>query len=134
MKWVYLTLSLILYLVDILLLISLAVEHTIVIAFPYRHRSIMTAKIVSGILAAVWGLSAILTITSTIVVPVDLLWALAVNRWDMSIFPYLVIPRLISVISITVVNILLQYKITITARKAEENKRLGNKEEKRSIN
>ena len=130
-KWVYLTLSLLFYLVDILLPISLAAERMIVIAFPYRHRSIMTTKMVAGILAAVWGLSAILTITSTIVVPVDLLWALAVNRWDMSIFPYLVIPRLISVISITVVNILLQYKITITARKAEENKRLGNEEEKR---
>jgi len=36
-KWVYLTLSLLFYLVDILLPISLAAERTIVIAFPYRH-------------------------------------------------------------------------------------------------
>ena len=130
-KWVYLTLSLLFYVVDILLPVSLAAERMIVIAFPYHHRSIITTKVVAGILAAVWGLSAILTITTTIVVPVDLLWALAVNSWDLSIFPYLVIPRLFSVISITVANILLQYKITITTRKAEENKRLGNEEEKR---
>ena len=68
----------ILQFMTILLLITLAVNRVVVMASPYHHRYIMTKKAVAGILAAMWGLSAILTVTITIVVSVHIGWPLAV--------------------------------------------------------
>lgn len=131
LKLVILSPALLFYLIDVILPITLATERMIVIAFPFRHRSIMTTKTVVGMLAVMWGLSAILSIIITVTVPVDILWSLGVVYWHIPIFPYFVILRLMSAISITVANIFLQYKITVSNRKAKENQRLGN-EEKRS--
>ena len=131
LKFLILSPALLFYLIDILLPITLATERLIVIAFPFRHRSIMTTKTVAGILAAMWGLSAILTIIITVTVPVDVFSSLAVVYWHPPLFPYVYILRLLSAASIIIANIFLQYKITISNRKAKENKRLGN-EERRS--
>ena len=133
LKLLILSPALLFYLIDILLPITLATERMIVIAFPFRHRNIMTTKTVAGMLAAMWGLSAILTVIITVTVPVDILWPLGVVYWHTPIFPYLMILRLMSAISIIAANIFLQYKITTSNRKAKENQRLGN-EEKRSKN
>ena len=131
LKLLILSPALLFYLMDVILPITLATERMIVIVFPFRHRSIMTTKTVAGMLAAMWGLSAILTIIITVTVPVDVLWPLGVVYWHTPIFPYFLTLRLMSAMSIITVNILLQYKITISNRKAKENQRLGN-EEKRS--
>ena len=64
------------YLMSILLPIPVAVKRMIAIAFPFRHRSIMTTKTVARMLAAMWELSAILTIINIITVPVDIVWSL----------------------------------------------------------
>ena len=129
LKLLILSPGLLFYLINILLPITLATERLIVVVYPFRHRSILKGKTVACMLAAMWGLSAILTVIITITVPVDILWPLGVVYWDFTtIFPYIVIPRLISAISIMVANILLQHKITISNRKAKENERLGNEE------
>ena len=47
-------------LMNILLPTTIAMERMIVIGFPYRHRSIMTTKMVIGILAAMWGVQYLL--------------------------------------------------------------------------
>ena len=129
LQWLIIPQSTILYLMIILLPITLAAERLIVIAFPFRHKSIMTTKTVAGMLAAMWGLSTILTIIITVIVPVEIVWPLGLTRWHYTIFPIVVIPRLTSTVFIIVANVFLQYKITITNRKARENRRLGNEEE-----
>ena len=130
LKLLILSPALLFYLMDVILPITLVTERMIVIVFPFRHRSIMTTKTVAGMLAAMWGLSAILTIIITVTVPVDVLWPLGVVYWHTPIFPYFLTLRLMSAMSIITVNILLQYKITISNRKAKENQRLGNEEKR----
>ena len=69
-----------LFLMNILLLPNtIAIKHMIVIGFLYCHRSIMTTKLVIGILAAMWGVSLILTIMITIVAIVDKEWPLELS-------------------------------------------------------
>ena len=68
-KWLMFAPFTILYLMDILLPITVALERMIVIAFPFRHRNIMTNKTVAGILAAMWDTSIILTMISIITIP-----------------------------------------------------------------
>ena len=132
LKWLLVSPSLLLYLMAILLPITLVVERMIVITFPFRHRSIMTTKAVAGMLATMWGLSAILTIIIVLIVPVDIVWPLALVVWHPRIYPFMIVPRLTSAVSVIVTNAFLQYKITISNRKAKENERLGNEEEVKS--
>ena len=89
----------------------------------------MTTKTIAGMLATMWGLSTILTIIIVAIVPVDIVWPLVVVVWHPSIFPFILVPRLTSAVSVIVANAFLQYKITISNRKAKENERLGNEEE-----
>ena len=117
-------------LMTIMLPITLAIERMIVIGFPYRHRSIMTTKTAIGILAMMWSLSFILTILITIIVPVDIVWPLALINYHTNILPFFMLPRLTSAAFIAAANIFLQYKVIRSNRKAKENKRLGNEEEK----
>ena len=118
-----------LHLMTILLPVTLAIERMIVISFPYRHRSIMTTKTVVSILAALWGLSLIVTIMITIVVSVDIIWPLALVYYHATVALFFVIPRLTSAVLIIIVNLFLLYKVVVSNRKAKENKRLGNEDE-----
>ena len=115
--------------VSILLLITLAIDRVVVIASPYRHRYIMTKKTVAGLLATVWGLSAILTVTITIVVPVDIVWPLAVIDFQFTVTPFFVLAHLTSAIFIIAANVYLFYKVTESNRKVRENERLGCEQE-----
>ena len=108
---------------------TLAVERMIVIGFPYRHRSIMTTRTVISILTAIWGLSTILTIVITFVVPYGVVWPLASINHSITATPFFAAPRLLSAVLIIVANIFLQYEITVSNRKAKENERLGNEKE-----
>lgn len=115
-------------LMTILLPITVAMERMIVIAFPYRHRSILTTKRVIGILVAMWGLSLILTITIAIIVPVDIVWTVG-PAYHGSISPFFILCRLTATVCIIVANVFLLYKVVISNRKAKENEKLGNEEE-----
>ena len=128
-KWVSIAPFLLLRLMTVFAPMTLAIERMITIAFPFRHRSIITTKTASGMLAAMWGTSVVLTIIVITIVPFNIVWPLALVYWDQIIYPFIVMPRLISIISIVAANIFLQYKITISNRKAKENQRLGNEEE-----
>ena len=116
-------------LMNILLPITIAMERMIVIGFPYRHRSIMTKKTVIGILAAMWGVSLILAIMVTVIVPVDVVWPLATVNTHITAFPFFAVPRLTSAVCIIAANVFLYYQVTISNRKAKENERLGNEDE-----
>ena len=129
LKWIVILPSLLLYLVAILLPITLATERMIVIAFPYHHRTIMTAKTVAGMLAAMWGTAAILSTAMIVTKPIDIIWPQALVLYPYTSLPFFAVPRLALIVSIIVVNIFLQYKITISNRKVTENERLGNEEE-----
>ena len=72
LKWLVISLSLLLYLMVILLPTTLAVERMIVIAFPYHHKNIVTTKTVACMIAILWVLTAILTIIIIIIVPINL--------------------------------------------------------------
>ena len=94
-------------LMNILLPITIAMEHVIVIGFPYRHRSIMTTKMVIGILAVMWGVSFILTIMVTILVPIDVVWPLGTINTHITVLPFFAVPRLTSAVCIIVANVFL---------------------------
>ena len=128
LKWVVITPFMLLYFMGILSPIPVAIERMIVIAFPFCHRSIMTTTTVTSMLAAMWGLSTLLTIITMIAVPVDIFWPLGMLHWHIKINAIVVVPRLTSIICIAAANSFLQYKITISNRKATENQRLGNEE------
>ena len=86
------------HLLIILLPATLTLERMIVIVFPYCHRSIMTAKTVISMLAAMWGLSLILVLMITIIVPADIIWPLALN-YHPTVIPFFVLPQLRSISS-----------------------------------
>ena len=133
LKWLGIAPFLLLYLMNVLSPIPVTTERMITIAFPYRHKSIMTNKTVAGVLAAMWGISAILTIIINVIIPFDVVWSLALVRWHPTIHVVVAVPRLTSIVCIVAANSFLQYKITISNRKAEENQRLGNEEEVKKI-
>ena len=127
LKWLGVAPALMLYMMIVLLPITIAAERMIVIAFPYRHRSIMTTKRVAIVLAAMWGFSAILII---IILPVDIIWALGLVHFLPALYAIIGIPRVISIICVMAANGFLQYKFIQSNRKAAENQRLGNEEAK----
>lgn len=128
-KWFVFPLHLILQLVTILLLSTLAIERVVVIASPYRHRRIMTKKTVAGIIATAWGLSAVITVGITLLVPCEVIWPLGIIQFQKIVISSFVGTRLISAAFIIVANIYLFWQVTKSNRKAEENQRLGNEEE-----
>ena len=134
LKWVAIAPFILLYLMNILSPIPVAIERMIIIAFPFRHRNIMTTKRVTSMLAAMWGISAIVIIIIMITVPFDVFWSIGMMHFHRIIFAILAFPRIISIICIVAANGFLQYKITISNRKAAENQRLGNEDAKRSKN
>ena len=128
LKWVTIAPLILFYLMNILSPIPIAIERMIVIAFPFRHRNIMTTKTVTSMLAAMWGISAIVIIIVMITAPSDVFWSTGTIHFHRIIFAILAFPRIISVICIVAANSFLQYKITISNRKAAENQRFGNEE------
>ena len=131
LKWSAIALHTVLHLMTVMLPITLAAERMIVIGFPYCHRSILTDKVVASTLAAMWGVSTILAIIITIVVPVNIVWPLGLVDWDVTIVPFFFFFRLVSTVLIVIANVFLKCKINISNRKAAENERLGNQEEAR---
>ena len=117
------------HLIIILLPVTLTLERMIVIVFPYRHRGIMTTKAVFSMLAAMWGISLILIIMITMIVPTDIVWPLGLIYYHSSITPFFVLPQLASAVLIINTNVVLQYKVILSNRKAKENEKLGNEEE-----
>ena len=129
LRWLVLPIWVILYFMTILLPTTLAAERTIVIAFPFRYRSIITTKTSAIALGGLWGISAVLTIIVTLFVPVEIVWPVALFEWHPTVYPFVLIPRVISTVFIIAANCFLQYQITTSNRKAAENQRLGNEEE-----
>ena len=129
LKWTILFLRTVFHLMIVMLPITVAAERLIVIGFPYRHRSIMTTKRAGSMLAAMWGLSTVLAGIITAIVPVDIVWPLALVDWGPTYLPFILIPRLTSAVFIVVANAFLHHEVTVSNRKAKENERLGNEEE-----
>ena len=128
-KWTILFLRTVLQLMTVMLPITVAAERLIVIGFPYRHRSIMTTRRAAGMVAAMWALSTVLAVIITAIVPVDIVWPLALVDWHPAYLPFILIPRLTSAVFIVVANAFLHHEVTVSNRKAKENERLGNEEE-----
>ena len=132
-KWLVVVPFVTLYIINILLPIPVALERMIIIAFPFHHRSIMMNKTVAGMMVAMWGASIILTIIIILTVPLDIVWPLAMLHLHVNIYVIVAAPRLLAVICIVAANSFLHYKTAISNRKAEENRRLGNKEQVKKI-
>ena len=71
----------------------------------------MTTKTAIGILAMMWSLSFILTTLITITVPVNVMWPLALIRFDGIIAQFFALPRLTAATLIAAANVFLQYKV-----------------------
>ena len=72
--------------------IPVALERMIVIAFPFRHQSIMTNKTVAGMIVTMWGASTILTIIIILTMPLDIVWPLATLHWHTNIYAIIAAP------------------------------------------
>ena len=129
LKWLVIAPAVLVYLMSILSPIPVAVERMITIAFPFRHRSIMTTKTVATMLTVMWMLSAILTIIIIITVPVDIVWPLGLIHFHQTFYAVIAISYLTSIICTVAANGFLQYKIAVSNKKAKENQRLGNEVE-----
>ena len=75
----------------------------------------------------------ILTVMIAIFVSVDVVWPLALVKYDATIAPFFVLPRITSTVFIVIANSFLYYKVYESNRKAKENERLGNEEEVRKF-
>ena len=131
LKWSVLLLVITLHMMIALLPISLAAERMVIIGFPHRHRSIMTTKVAVSMLVTFWGLSLSMAVIITITVQVNIVWPLGLVDTHYTLFPFIMIPRLLSAVFIVADNVFLQYKITQSNRKTEENETRGNEEEAR---
>ena len=114
---------------SVLLLIPLAVDCATIIALPLSHDNYRTNRTMAAMIAAVWGMSAGLTVISTIIVPVDIVWPLAVINFSYQIIPFILFARLTAAAFIIVTNAYLFHKVAESKRKARENKTQGNEEE-----
>ena len=76
-----------------------------------------------------WGTAAILATIIIATKPIDIIWPQALVLYHHESIPFFAVPRLALIVSVVVVNVFLQYKITISNRKVKENERLGNEEE-----
>ena len=110
------------HLITIMLPITIAIEQMIVIGYPYCHRSILTAKTVIGILVAILGVSVTFTAMITIIVSVDVVWPLALVKYDATVAPFAVLLRLTSTVFIIVANSFLFYKVYESNRKLKRMK------------
>ena len=134
LKWLVIVPSIIFLLISILLSITLAIERMIVIAFPYRHKDILTNKRVVSMLAVMWGTAAILATIMIATGLIDIDWPQALIYYHRTTSLFFIVPRAILIVTIIAANIFLQYKISISNRKAKENERLGNEEEVKKFN
>ena len=76
-----------------------------------------------------WGVSLILMMMITIIVPLHIEWPLAAVSLHNNALPFFGIPQLMSAVCILSANIFLYYHVTVSNRKAKENERLGNEDE-----
>jgi len=88
-----------------------------------------TDKNLAGMIAAVWVVSAALMVIITIVVPVQIVWALAVINFSDEIIPFILFARLTMAAFIIVTSAHLFYKVTESKRKARKNKTQENEEQ-----
>ena len=89
----------------------------------------MTNKTVAGMLAVMWGTAAILAMIMIATGLIDIDWPQAQVYYHCRAFLFVIVPRAILIVTIIAANIFLQYKITISNRKAKENEKLRNEEE-----
>ena len=87
----------------------------------------MTNKTVARMLAVMWGTAAILATIMIATGLLDIDWPQAQIYYHRIASLFVIVPRAILIVTIIAANIFLQYKITISNRKAKENERLGNK-------
>ena len=127
--WLVVPLSTTFSILTILLFVTLAVERVVVIGYPYRHRSIMTTKVVRGMVIATWMVSAIAAGIMIAFTPYPIWWpfgTIFAGRGEAQVRITLIVPfRFASAAFITAANIFLCYKVQQSNKKAEENMRTG---------
>ena len=77
---------------------------------------------VDGMIAAVWVVSAALTVIITIVIPVQIVWALAIINFSDEIISFILFVRLAMAAFIIVTSAYLFYKVAELKEKARKNK------------
>ena len=125
--WLVASLTTAFFIITNLLFITLAVECVVVIGYPYRHRSIMTTKVVRGMVIATWVVSAIAAANMIVFAPHPIMWpfgTMFASRGRIRLIT-LVPLRFASAAFIVAVNVFLYYKVRQSNKKAEENMRTG---------
>ena len=136
--WLSVPLTLTLFTLTNLLYITLAIERVVVFGFPYRHRNIMTTKVVRDMVVSTWVVSAILAAATTALVPHHILWPFgATTTTEHSKRIAIQGPiRVIAAAFIIATNAFLYYKVHQSNKKAKENMRTGSsgEEETKRLN
>jgi len=116
--------------------VPLAVERFITIAFPYRHRSILTNRRAILMGMAVWIVSVILATVAVIVVQIEILAPFGgfypvKNRGILVLIG--LFPRLFSITLITSTNIYLHGQIAKSKRKLMENQKTASEDDSQRL-
>ena len=125
--WLSVPLTTTFFIITNLLFVTLAVERMVVISYPYRHRSILTTKVVRGMIVTTWVVSAILAAvviafsTHTVVWPFGGFVAVGGLARTIVLLPL----RIASTAFIIASNVFLFYKVHQSNKKAKENMRTG---------
>ena len=128
--WVTVPLTLTFFIITNLLFVTLAVERVIVIGYPYRHRSIMTTKVVRGMVVATWVLSAILAVVLILFSHHLIHWPFRTITFAKSLIARAILGplRISSTAFIMATNVFLYYK-TYQSNKKAEGMQMGNARE-----
>jgi len=136
--WLNVPLSRIFFLLTNFLFVTLAMERVIVIGYPYRHRSIMTTKVVCGMIVTIWVVSVILAVVVIATSPYSVQWPFGTIVAERSLIRAIILLplRIASAAFIIASNIFLFYKVHQSNKKAEENMRMGSsgEEETKRLN
>ncbi|XP_065907705.1 adrenocorticotropic hormone receptor-like [Dysidea avara] len=129
--WVTVPLTLTFFIITNLLFITLAAERVIVIGYPYRHRSIMTTKVVHGMVVATWVVSAILAVVLILFSHHPIHWPFGTITYAKSLLARAILGplRISSTAFIMATNVFLYYKTYQSNKKAEERMQMGNARE-----
>ena len=111
-----------------LLFVALGIDRFIAIAYPYRHRKIMSTKTVCSMIIAIWA--ATISVNGILISATPFQYVQQLGRcYPLSGFPFAFLLKafvnLTAVVGMIVINVYLYKKILESNKKHQENMRLG---------
>lgn len=116
--------------------INLAIDRVVAIAFPYRHKKIMTNKIACILIAFTWLMSSIMALVVFMSSPFVFIMQFgvyAVKEKTIGRVIFFVFLLIVTIILIICINVYLYVKINQSKQKLEENMRTDGRSDEKEI-